>query len=498
MSSLESGREFVTDRFTGQTFYREPLNASRTLYSGWVPLPPSDYHPQRPEAHNVLTHLPGAVGPLPPVDTVPAIASRIYGESGDAPPPTQAYPAPEIPSITYTQPLAQLPFAAHENPAPVAQVARDSTQTAGREPRHSQRSTRAYDPIRGQKADRPRERGRGRTRGAPNYRAKEVETLLDLVEDELPIASKGWRVVGARFRDWAIVTQAPARTDRSLELKFKQLVKTRKPTGNAPYPPCVRRAHEIDHKLQSKVACRDLEDDEIAEINVDEGDASDEEMSDSADPHGDTDRDSPIPHPRPTPRVRAARIETPLSSQDSARQTSSRGAEILERISKTFDPDVQSHREADRASSMFQTQQLIFVQSQIRDLNSTILSLRNQLDDSERRHNDADRRADRLQNQIDITSAVTRAHLHHSASRVPRHTTPISVPSTSESTPVRNRRWEATFRDGGRSTWFGNPNQLGSDDDIVEVVRVPWTPPPQYSPAQSPPASDSGYETQEV
>ena len=188
----------------------------------------------------------------------------------------------------------------------------------------------------------------------------------------------------------------------------------------------------------------------------------------------------------------------PLSSQDSARQTSSHGAEILERISKTFDPDVQSRREADRASSMFQTQQLIFVQSQICDLNSTILSLRNQLDDSEHHRNDADRRADRLQNQIDITSAVTQARLHHSASRVPRHTTPISVPSTSESTPVHNRQWEATFRDGGRSTWFGNPNQLGSDDDIVEVVCVPWTPPPQYSPAQLPPASDSGYETQEV
>lgn len=164
------------------------------------------------------------MGPFPPVNPVPTIASHTYGESGgDAPPPTQAYPAPEVPSITYTQPIAQLPSAAHENPMPVAQVAQDSMQTAGREPRHSQRLTRAYDPVRGQKANRPRERGRGRTRGAPNYRTQEVETLLDLVEDELPIASKGWRVVGARFRDWAIVTQAPARTDRSLELKFKQV-----------------------------------------------------------------------------------------------------------------------------------------------------------------------------------------------------------------------------------------------------------------------------------
>ena len=170
-------------------------------------------------------------------------------------------------------------------------------------------------------------------------------------------------------------------------------------------PPHVRRAHEIDHKLQSKVACWDLKDRDIIEID-NEGNVSDDEMSDSY----DTDRDSPacdklIPRGR---RVRTARVEAPLPSQEPARQSSSKGTEILEKISKTLDPEAQSRREADRASSMFQTQQLILLQSQIRDLNSTILSLRNQLDDSERRRIDADRRADRLQNQIDITSAVTR------------------------------------------------------------------------------------------
>ena len=94
-------------------------------------------------------------------------------------------------------------------------------------------------------------------------------------------------------------------------------------------------------------------------------------MSDSY----DTDRDSPIHH-KPIPRqVRTTRIEAPLPSQESACQSSSKGTNLLEKISKTFDPEVQSHREADRASSMFQTQQLILLQSQIRDLNSTVLSL---------------------------------------------------------------------------------------------------------------------------
>ena len=220
-------------------------------------------------------------------------------------------------------------------------------------------------------------------------------------------------------------------------------------------------------------------------------------MSDSTDPCGDTDRDSPVPHLGPTPRVRAAHIEAPLLSQDSAHQSSSRGTDILGKILRTFDPDIQSCREADCASSMFQTQQLILLQSQICDLNNTIPSLHNQLDDSECCRNNSDHHANHLQNQIDITSTVTQAHLYRPASCVPRHATPISVPSTSKSTPVCDHQWEATFRDGGHHTWFGNPNQL-SDDDVIEVVCVPWSPPPQYSQAQSPPCSDSGYKSREV
>lgn len=89
--------------------------------------------------------------------------------------------------------------------------------------RRTQRSTRAYNPVRGQRTSRAREGGRGRTRGTPNYKLREIEKLLDFVEEELPIAAKGWRVVGARFRDWAIISENPSRTDRSLELKFKQV-----------------------------------------------------------------------------------------------------------------------------------------------------------------------------------------------------------------------------------------------------------------------------------
>ena len=135
-------------------------------------------------------------------------------------------------------------------------------------------------------------------------------------------------------------------------------------------------------------------------------------MSDAFDPIEDDDEAKPLPRHKPAPRVRTKRVETPLLSQESTRQASSKGTDILDKISKTFDPKIQARCEADRASSMFQSHQLIVLQSQIRDLNSTVLSLRSQLDDAERRCVNADRRADRLQNQIDINSAVTCARLY--------------------------------------------------------------------------------------
>lgn len=213
--------------------------------------------------------------------------------------------------------------------------------------------------------------------------------------------------------------------------------------------------------------------------------------SDSDDDHllSDADEEASAP-PSHTQRarVRTVRKEAPLPLHNTGRQSSSKGLDFLDRITKSIDPEQQAQRDSDRASTMFQAQQMLILQSQIRDLNQTILSLRTQLDDSERRRANADRRADRLQNQIDITSAVTRARLYRST-EVPApptsHQNPISVSSSSSSTPDYNRRWEATFQDGGRCSWYGGVERLPFDEDVVEVTRVPGSP-PQHSPPQSP------------
>ena len=146
------------------------------------------------------------------------VCSHAYGELATQPPPPS-----QVSSFEQSQPSTQLPNLAHRRSFPG--MAAPTPQT-GRSTKHARCSARSYDPIRGRRTGRLREGGRGRTRGTPNYKPREVQVLLDLVDEELPIASKGWKTVGAQYRDWAAVAEHPARTDRSLELKFKQVCAT--------------------------------------------------------------------------------------------------------------------------------------------------------------------------------------------------------------------------------------------------------------------------------
>ena len=201
----------------------------------------------------------------------------------------------------------------------------------------------------------------------------------------------------------------------------------------------------------------------------------------------------PLPARTQHRRVRTVRMEAPLPSRNVAHQSSSRGLDFLDRITKSIDSEQQALRDSNRTSTIFQAQQTLLLQSQIRDLNQMVLSLCTQLDDSECRRVGADRRADRLKNQIDIATAITCARLFWST-KVPTPSTsrqnPISISlSDSPSTPDHDRRWEATFHDGGRCSWFGGVDRFPSDEDVVEVTQIPWSPTPR-SPPQSP-ASDS-------
>jgi hypothetical protein len=143
-------------------------------------------------------------------------------------------PAPHIQTplpAPHTQATLSAPPHVTSNPPGPTPARTEETRTnqstrleEKRAARSTRRSERAHNPVRGQRGKR-REGGGGggRTRGASNYRDREVEVLLDIAEDLLPVGGKGWAAVGIRFREWAAATSSTARADRSLEMKFKQV-----------------------------------------------------------------------------------------------------------------------------------------------------------------------------------------------------------------------------------------------------------------------------------
>ena len=173
--------------------------------------------------------------------------------------------------------------------------------------------------------------------------------------------------------------------------------------------------------MQSKVSGRDLADREIVDFE-DSVDDSDDEMSDVSD---DETPAAPPPHTtQPAPCVRTTR----KSAAGPVPQPSARGHDLLGRIADSLDPQQQASRENERASALFQSQQLILLQGQIWDLNQTNQFLRNQLDDSERRRANADRRVDQLQNQIYISSLVRQVQPWQPSTRPYRE--PVGKPPT--------------------------------------------------------------------
>ncbi|KAG1903317.1 uncharacterized protein F5891DRAFT_923479, partial [Suillus fuscotomentosus] len=105
----------------------------------------------------------------------------------------------------------------------------------------------------------------GRASGTPNYNDDDVAALLDACMNRLPLGAKGWLAVEEEFAAWADSHDRPTCPAKSLELKFKQLVHTTKPTGDAECPPHIERAHEIDDHMNKKAGTQDLNDDEFAD-----------------------------------------------------------------------------------------------------------------------------------------------------------------------------------------------------------------------------------------
>ncbi|KAG1734934.1 uncharacterized protein EDB91DRAFT_1083938 [Suillus paluster] len=91
--------------------------------------------------------------------------------------------------------------------------------------------------------------------GYPNPKKRSREDRDE--DDDLPLSQHGWQTVHVKFGQWAKVNRWPERKLTSLETKFKQLVKTMKPTGDG-----TRDLHNTDYNT--------IEDDDSHSVNSDQ------------------------------------------------------------------------------------------------------------------------------------------------------------------------------------------------------------------------------------
>ncbi|KAJ7704953.1 hypothetical protein B0H17DRAFT_1193438 [Mycena rosella] len=112
----------------------------------------------------------------------------------------------------------------------------------------------------------------GHPQGSSNFTKDETNKLLDLVE-ELPLGPKGWKTIYKEHSKWSRKHGCPEHGGQSLETKYKQLVKAKKPTSDGVCPPEVKRAHHIESLINEHGTCNLNDSDCAANISSDDNDS---------------------------------------------------------------------------------------------------------------------------------------------------------------------------------------------------------------------------------
>ncbi|KAJ3934568.1 MAG: hypothetical protein NXY57DRAFT_1108912, partial [Lentinula lateritia] len=289
---------------------------------------------------------------------------------------------------------------------------------------------------------RKRKRGsqKGRTSGSSNYTDEDLGILFEILRCNLPLGQRAWSRCADEFNEQAEQQGRPTRLAKSLELKYKELVKTTKPTGDAELPRNVEDALEIEEMMNDKAGTRDLDDSDIGDF--DDNDSESESDKENA----------------PTRKKSKVIIDFTLFTS----VTSSR--DFVDTLSAALDPVAQTARAEEQSSRTLQATSMLTMSSQLRELQRTTKNLRQRLDESQRDLMQAERRADRAEmraDRLEMMSAVMQTPIAPARSfRPPSHGYPVPPhacvhnhePATE---PERWVRQEIHYPEGGRSSrWF--------------------------------------------
>ncbi|KAJ7677171.1 hypothetical protein B0H17DRAFT_1139816 [Mycena rosella] len=357
----------------------------------WSIVPPSQPTTFDSSSNSAATAQPGV---QPTAYNFPAMggASTSAGPS-QMPPSAHAYvhvidpslmPLPEGADLDLTDPATIAKSRGRKSAAKVAGIRQKTKDPKGKKRRYASDSNSDTDAEPARK--------RGRRKGSPNFKPDEVNKLLDLVEKYLPLGQKGWKTVTHRYQKWSRSSNHPERDGKALENKYKSLIKTKKPTGDAYCPPEIKRAHQVEGLLDERAGAREL---------------SDSDVDGPADGSSDDSSVEILGHSTTVRTAVALRAPTPPLR----RNTRMNAPDLVNKLSHAFDPDALKSRDDERSQRSFQTTQIFTISQQLRDAQATIESLRNQITTMQTRTHDVERARDRAELKLDMIQDTRRVHV---------------------------------------------------------------------------------------
>ncbi|KAF8142345.1 hypothetical protein K438DRAFT_1878227 [Mycena galopus ATCC 62051] len=274
----------------------------------------------------------------------------------------------------------------------------------------------------------------GRPQGSTNFAKEDIKKLFDIMEKTLPIGQKGWKVVESKYNKYALANDKSERNIKSLQTKYNQILRKKKPTGRAVCPPEIKRAHHIEGLIDQRANTRVLSDSDV-DVDVDGGgDPSSDEGVEVVPPASSVR--TAVARRAPSPPIRRSHVNAP---------------DLVNTISKVFDPEAQKTCETDRAQRSFQTTHLFSLTQQLRDAQTANENLRNQITTMQTRVHDVERARDRAEMKLEM----------------------VQVSSASGSVDHRRSR-SAVYKDYPDLVRVnGKVRNASTDDDAEKENRVP-------------------------
>ncbi|KAL1741696.1 hypothetical protein HDZ31DRAFT_44874, partial [Schizophyllum fasciatum] len=337
----------------------------------------------------------------------------------------------------------------------------------------------------------------GRARGAGNYTSHDKVSLAKSVLAVLPIGRNEWQDVEDHYNECARQEGRAERDWASLKKKYDAFLRVTKPTGDADCPEEIELAHQAEHEICNKAGSR-----ELVDLDEDEDDA----ISISRYHRRRSVTQVTVPKQEHKPRDSKIGIVQRVPTVRTPRASSSQT--LLSSLANRLDPATQAARDEARTANSIQMTQILSLSSQVRDLQAQVVTLNEQLRESERRGNDALRRADMAELQATFTRTSARFH----GLRTPPPRTNPSAQDDSEAHPSSVDglyRQDVFFPRGGRYVgWFHASDseevRLSGVGDVSnarhyitpqeDILNAAFNPPHRYTPSPSmsrPPSSSA-------